>query len=124
MRSASNWMTEAERVKVGPGTSGAGPQRKRRITPQAGRGLEILGHAIEYLVDDHLDRNGTFTMDDGELTAVEMLMAANREIYFSCPVVPTLGERWAVFLERLRIRRLHPVAHNVARKKLNDMLTR
>ena len=29
--------------------------RKRRISPQAGRALEILGHSIEYLVDEIAD---------------------------------------------------------------------
>jgi len=27
------------------------------------------------------------------LEAVQLLMALNRQVYFECPVVPTLGER-------------------------------
>jgi len=30
--------------------------RQRQITPQAGRALEILGHAIEYLTDEFVHR--------------------------------------------------------------------
>ncbi len=82
----------------------AGRERRRRIPPEAGRGLEILGHAIDYLMDEYLHRGGTFHAGDDELQAVETLMALNREIYFSCPVVPTAAERWLAFWERSRAR--------------------
>ena len=35
---------------------------------------------------------------NGQLQAVQMLMAVNRQIYFECPVVPSLGERFLAFL--------------------------
>jgi hypothetical protein len=69
--------------------SGVQPARRRRINPQAGRALEILGHSIEYLLDEVMVGHGTFS----ELEAIRLLMALNRQIYFECPELPTLGER-------------------------------
>ena len=71
--------------------------RTRRITPEAGRAIEMLGHAIEYLADEFaLECRSRDFMPAGKharVAAIELLMARNREIYFSCPTVPTLGEK-------------------------------
>ena len=67
--------------------------RRRRISPEAGRALEILSHAIEYLTDEHIYEGGTFRLADPRVQAMMMMMERNREIYFAYPVVPTLGER-------------------------------
>jgi hypothetical protein len=75
-------------------------KRRRRVSPEAGRGIEILGHAIDYLMDEYLTGPGCISAGDDELEAVQMLMALNRQIYFSCPVVKTLKERWILFLQR------------------------
>lgn len=75
------------------------PRRPRHVSPEAGRGLEILGHAIDYLMDEYLDAPGCISAGEDELEAVQMLMALNRQIYFSCPVVPTLKERWMLLLQ-------------------------
>ncbi len=77
---------------------GAGVLRRRRISPEAGHALEILGHAIEYLTDEFVHAGGWFSAHDGQVDAVQLLMAANRQIYFSCPEVPSLGERWRSLL--------------------------
>lgn len=77
--------------------SGAGATR-RRISPQAGRALELLGHAIEYLTDEHLHQGGTFAAGDGQWQAIQLLMALNRRVYFECPVVPTFSDRLLRFL--------------------------
>jgi hypothetical protein len=69
------------------------PGRRRHITPQAGRALEILAHAIEYLTDEFVHQGSSFSSKNEQLEAVQMLMALNREIYFACPEVPTFGER-------------------------------
>lgn len=68
-------------------------QRKRRVSREAGRALEILGHAIEYVTDEFVHEGGSFSGHSAQLDAVQMLMALNREIYLECPVIPTLGER-------------------------------
>jgi len=72
--------------------------RRRRITPTAGRALEILGHAIEYLTDEFVQDDHAFTVKCDQLQAVQMLMALNRQIYFECPEIPTLGERCRALL--------------------------
>ncbi len=72
--------------------AGARP-RRRRITPQAGRALEILGHAIEYLTDEFVHQGGSFSPNNGQLKAVQLLMALNRQVYYECPEVPSLSDR-------------------------------
>lgn len=67
--------------------------RRRRIDHAAGSALEILGHAIEYLADEYAHAGGSPAADDPQVLAMQILMARNREIYFSCPVVPTFAER-------------------------------
>jgi hypothetical protein len=74
------------------------PKRHRHINPRAGRALEILGHAIEYLADEFELIAESFTADNPQLEAVQLLMALNRQIYFECPEVPSLGERCIAFL--------------------------
>jgi hypothetical protein len=73
-------------------------RRRRRITPQAGHALEILGHAIEYLTDEFVHRGESFSSSSDELEAVQLLMALNRQIYFECPEMPTFGERCRALL--------------------------
>lgn len=69
--------------------------RRRRIDRNAGRALEVLGHAIEYLTDEFVHEGG---LDSGELEAVQILMALNRQVYYECPIVPTLSERFLSML--------------------------
>ena len=75
-------------------------QRRRRIRPQSGHALEILGHAIEYLSDEYVNEGGLFAAHDPRLEAIQLLMARNREIYLACPEVPGLGERLRSWLHR------------------------
>lgn len=72
---------------------GGGATRRRHISPEAGRALEILGHAIEYLTDEFVHAGGTFSARDPRVEAVELLIRLNREIYFECPEVPSVAER-------------------------------
>ena len=67
--------------------------RSRRITPEAGHALEILGHAIEYLTDEFVHEGGPVSAANPRLQAVQMLMALNRQIYFSCPEIAPFRER-------------------------------
>ena len=84
--------------------TGVSPQtltnRRRRISPEAGHALEMLGHAIEYLSDELVHEGGPVTAGAGQVQAVQLLMALNRSVYFDCPVVPTFRERCAAFLHR------------------------
>ncbi|KAA6464709.1 hypothetical protein DYQ86_01730 [Acidobacteria bacterium AB60] len=68
-------------------------KRPRRVSPEAGHALEILGHAIEYLSDEFVHNGGEMTASDPQVEAVQLLMALNREVYFSCPEVPSLADR-------------------------------
>jgi hypothetical protein len=71
---------------------------RRRVTPQAGRAIEILAHAIEYLTDEFVHQGFTFSARNEQLEAVQILMALNRQVYFECPEVPTLRERCRTLL--------------------------
>lgn len=71
----------------------AGSKRRRRITPQAGHALEILGHAIEYLTDEFVHRGVDVSSRNPQLEAVQILMSLNRQVYFECPEAPTVRER-------------------------------
>lgn len=71
---------------------------RRRIAPQAGHALEILGHAIEYLSDEFVHAGGNLSAHNAQVEAVQLLMAANREIYFACPEIPSMSERWRALL--------------------------
>ncbi|MFY9854608.1 MAG: hypothetical protein WAK26_12105 [Terracidiphilus sp.] len=74
---------------------------RRLITPQAGRALEILGHAADYLTDELVNQGLTFSSRTEQLEAVQMLMALNRQVYFECPEVPSLGDRCRAILHSL-----------------------
>jgi hypothetical protein len=66
---------------------------RRRITPQNGRALELLAHAIEYLTDEYVHADLTFSARKEQLEAVQLLMALNRQVYFECPETPSFSER-------------------------------
>jgi hypothetical protein len=90
-------------VPATPATATLRPiARRRQISPDAGRALEILGHAIEYLTDEFVHEGGFFSTQDGRLDAVQLLMAQNRLVYLSCPELPTLGERCLAFWRSCR----------------------
>jgi hypothetical protein len=77
------------------------PVRRRRIDRESGRALEILSHAIEYLADEYVHHGGQLKGSDGEVQAMQLLMAANRSIYAACPEIPSFEERCAALLRRL-----------------------
>ena len=79
------------------------PSAPRRITRDAGRGLEILGHAIEYLADEYaleIERYGSLDPTDPRLEAIRILKLLNRKIHYSCPPIEPLGWRIRQFLLR------------------------
>ena len=81
-----------------PAQAQAAVRRRRRISPECGRALEILGHAIEYLADEHIFEGGQFRLSDPRVQAVLMLMERNREIFLACPEIPSLGDRFRKWL--------------------------
>ncbi len=89
-------------VSAQPAVSGYVRRKRRRITPRAGHALEKLGHAIEYLTDEFLYKTTSFSTNSSQLEAVQLLMALNRAVFYECPEMPSLGERWRSMLH------LHP----------------
>jgi hypothetical protein len=89
------------RTAVHAAPAGVGTRSIRRcITPEAGFALEKLGHAIEYLADEYVHEVGRLPVTspdsscvDPQVQAMQLLMAANREVYYECPVVTPLYER-------------------------------
>lgn len=74
---------------------------RRRITTEAGRGLEKLGHALEYLTDEFVRNGCRFAEDHGRLQAIQLLASLNRQTYFACGLEPSLSERVQSLFRRL-----------------------
>lgn len=76
------------------------PPIRRRPTPQSGRALEVLGHAIEYLADEYAvdsRSKGPLGNLDPRIEAIQLLKKLNRQIYLSSEVIePPLAQlrRW------------------------------
>jgi hypothetical protein len=71
-----------------PVTSSALPRPfvRRLHSPESGRALEILGHAIEYLADEYandLANKGPLGSADPRVAAIQILKGLNRTIYYS-----------------------------------------
>jgi hypothetical protein len=73
---------------------------RRHITSDAGRALEILGHAIEYLTDEYLHDAAEISAHDPHVQAVQILMALNRQIYYACPLEPAFLDKLRTFFHR------------------------
>jgi hypothetical protein len=71
---------------------------RRRITPEAGRGLEKLAHALEYLANEFARDGYNVAVNFGRLQAMELLASLNRQLYFSCEVQTTFTERVLAFV--------------------------
>jgi hypothetical protein len=80
-------------AKVSTATLPARAGRRRHIDPASGRALEILGHAIEYLTDELVHHSELILAHDPRVEAIQLLMVVNRQVYFACPEVQTLGDR-------------------------------
>lgn len=73
---------------------------RRRTTPQQGRALEILGHAIEYLVDSRLFDQWQTPAD---AAAVHLLMERSRAVFADCAeIVP-----WHQRVQQSLVKKLH-----------------
>lgn len=79
---------------------GPRPAIRRRITPEAGKALELLAHALEYLADDYAITCEGKPCLINHLEAIEVLMELNRRVYFDCPPVNSAAMRCRAFLRR------------------------
>jgi hypothetical protein len=77
------------------------PMVRRRISPEAGQGLEKLAHALEYLIDEFIHDGCKVDKDYGRLQAIQLLAALNRQIYFACGVQTTMRDRVQSLVQRL-----------------------
>lgn len=68
-------------------------KRRRRISPEAGRALETLGHAIQYLIDQYAHEGSLIVWEKGHIDALNILKDLNRKIYLECPIVLSFDER-------------------------------
>ena len=89
---------EAVSQEVHDRTLGAAGRRRRMVSPEDGRAIEMLGHAIEYLEDEFaLDcRSHPQNVVSGmhpQVAAIAILKQCNRVVYLSCPEVPALRTR-------------------------------
>jgi hypothetical protein len=70
----------------------SGKMKRRSITPETGRALVTLGHALEYLTDEFVHEGGSFTANRGQIDAIQLLIRLNRQVYMSCPEAPGFGQ--------------------------------
>ena len=89
----------------------------RRPTPQQGIALEILGHAIEYLVDSNFYHQRADVPAVKE--AVAILKQSNREVFAEAPeVVPARARAAGWIQSHLRSRSSLPPAQPTAPARL------
>lgn len=79
----------------------------RRISPEAGKALEILGHAVDYLTDEFVHEHRDLIKDKGRVDAIQRLMLLNRQIYYSCPENSSFSQRFGGMVQRI----FHPSHH-------------
>jgi len=75
-------------------------RHRARLKTEAARGLEKLGHAIEYLCHQFIDDGVPNNNSRNQLDAIEVLMALHRGIHADAPQCPTVFERFKVGLEQ------------------------
>ncbi len=76
------------------------PVVRRRITPGAGRALEILAHALEYLSDECAVSDATESWLRAQVEAIKLLKDLNLGIYMECPEAPTAAALCRAFFRR------------------------
>ena len=79
---------------------------RRKLSYTAARGMEVLGHAIDYLSDEfalECLKTGNLRMkqEHPTLAALKLLHQKRREVYEACPVAPTMGERLLGWWQRI-----------------------
>jgi hypothetical protein len=79
---------------------------RRLHSPESGRALEILGHAIEYLADEYandLASKGPLGSADPRVAAIQTLKGLNRAVYYSGTEVQPAFSRMRRWLQDSRI---------------------
>ena len=98
-------LLEISRAGLVTGLSSAVEMRpfvRRQLSPEEGRAIEILGHAIEYLADEYCadaQPKGRLGNADPRVEAIQTLKELNRSIYYSATEVQpafTRMKRWVM----------------------------
>jgi hypothetical protein len=98
-------LLEISRAGLVTGLSSAVEMRpfvRRQLSPEEGRAIEILGHAIEYLADEYCadaQPKGRLGNADPRVEAIQTLKELNRSIYYSATEVQpafTRVKRWVM----------------------------
>ena len=82
------------------------PFVRRALSRESARGLEILGHAIEYLADEYAvdpADKGPLGNADPRIAAIQTLKGLNRAIYFSGAEVQPVWRRIRQWFLRLTV---------------------
>ena len=72
---------------------------RRRPSPQQGRALEVLGHAIEYLLDSYVTTTAP-TSNRSDHEATHLLIKLNMEVFSECSEIIPLRQRLWHYLVR------------------------
>ncbi len=75
--------------------------RRRRLSADAARGLEKLGHAIEYLTDEFVFDGEPNHNSRNQLQAIQLLMGLYGRVYSEYPEAPSLLDRCRLALVQL-----------------------
>jgi hypothetical protein len=85
------------------------PFVRRRLSRESAQGLEILGHAIEYLADEYAADpadKGPLGNADPRIAAIQTLKSLNRAIYFSGAEVQPVWQRLRKWFLRSTVRNI------------------
>jgi len=74
---------------------------RRRPSPEQGRALEKLGHAVEYLVDSRLAMVNE-PLSQADIEATDILMRLSRSVFAECKEIVPLWRRVWMRLMRTR----------------------
>lgn len=80
------------------------PALRRRTTLAQGRALELLGHAIEYMVDSRLPEGGPTRAEN---QAIRILMTCSREVFEQGTLYVPAHQRVSYWVQQ-RLRRRAP----------------
>jgi hypothetical protein len=90
----------------------------RIMSPEQGRALETLAHAIEYLEDRMFFSAATWSRREGDRTAIDMLKQHSRVLYSGLPIRRTLWERIQQKLSEAIYRHRQSPVHSVANSRV------
>jgi hypothetical protein len=77
------------------------PLRRRRITPERGRALEKLSHAIEYLVDEQFIEGCSSQASSDLSDSIHLLCGLRQQVYMDAPEIQPISAKLRLMLAGL-----------------------